>query len=134
MSLTEVYFKYERPGLILVEKLTERGMSCQWFYKSLFRARLDVDASSVQELNIMGFMDKLGGLFGETKSTATDTVKGPSQTLRENGIDPSNLKFSFNQDGIVGVSGHAASQSECDRICEVIKTIPSVTGVKNDII
>ena len=82
----------------------------------------------------MGFMDKLSDLLGDSKSTVTDSVKGPSQTLREHGIDPSNLKFSFNQDGIVGVSGHAASQSECDRICEVIKTIPSVTGVKNDII
>jgi hypothetical protein len=134
LSLTGIYFTYEHPGLILVGELVERGMSHQWFYKSLFRSRLGVDAGGVQERNIMGFMDKLGNLLGDTKSTATDTVKGPSQTLRENGIDPSNLKFSFNQDGTVGVSGHAASQSECDRICEVIKTIPSVSGVKNNII
>ena len=45
----------------------------------------------------MGFMDKLGTVFGGDKKAATDTVKGPSATLREHGIDPSNLKFGFNQ-------------------------------------
>lgn len=54
----------------------------------------------------MGFMDKLGTVFGGDKKAATDTVKGPSATLREHGIDPSNLKFGFNQDGSVTVSGH----------------------------
>ena len=59
MSLTEVYFKYEHPGLILVGKLVERGMSHQWFYKSLFRARLDVDATSIQERNILWIHGKI---------------------------------------------------------------------------
>ena len=82
----------------------------------------------------MGFMDKLGKMLGGDKSSATETVKGPSATLREHGIDPSNLKFSFNQDGTVTVAGHAQNQSECDRICEVIKDIPNVSGVTNNII
>lgn len=81
----------------------------------------------------MGFMDKLGGLFGGDKPAA-ETVKGPSAVLRENGIDPSNLKFSFNQDGSVAISGHAADQSECDRICEVVGDMAQVKGVRNDII
>lgn len=81
----------------------------------------------------MGFMDKLGDMFGSSKTIATDSTKGPSQTLRENGIDPSNLKFSFNQDGTVTISGPAADQAECDRICEVVAGIGTVTGVQNNI-
>ncbi len=55
----------------------------------------------------MGFMDKLSKMLGGDKSAPQETVKGPSATLREHGIDPSDLKFSFNQDGTVTVSGHA---------------------------
>jgi len=79
-------------------------------------------------------MDKLGKMLGGDKSPATETVKGPSATLRDHGIDPSDLKFSFNQDGSVTVSGHAQNQSECDRICEVVKGIPNVKGVTNNIV
>lgn len=82
----------------------------------------------------MGFMDKLGGIFGDDKAKATDTVKGPSATLKDNGIDPSDLKFAFNQDGSVAISGHAASQVECDRICEIVGGISSVSSVQNNII
>jgi len=82
----------------------------------------------------MGFMDKLGKMLGGDKSSTTETVKGPSATLREHGIDPSNLKFSFNQDGTVTITGHAQDQSECDRICEVVGGIPNVNGVTNNII
>lgn len=82
----------------------------------------------------MGFMDKLGKMLGGNKSPAAETVKGPSATLRDHGIDPSNLKFSFNQDGSVTVSGHAQDQAECDRICEVVKDIPNVKGVTNNIV
>jgi len=81
----------------------------------------------------MGFMDKLGKMFGDD-SPAAETVKGPSATLRDHGIDPSNLKFSFNQDGSVTVAGHAQDQAECDRICEVIKDIPNVKGVTNNMV
>jgi nucleoid-associated protein YgaU len=81
----------------------------------------------------MGFMDKLGGLFGGKKA-APETVKGPSTVLRENGIDPSNLKFSFNQDGSVTVAGHAADQAECDRICEVVGDMAQVKSVRNEIV
>ena len=82
----------------------------------------------------MGFMDKLGKMFGGDDASAAETVKGPSATLRDHGIDPSNLKFSFNQDGSVTVAGHAQNQSECDRICEVIRDIPNVNGVTSNIV
>ena len=81
----------------------------------------------------MGFMDKLGKMFGGD-APAAETVKGPSATLRDHGIDPSNLKFSFNQDGSVTGAGHARDQAECDRICEVIKDIPNVKGVTNNMV
>jgi len=82
----------------------------------------------------MGFMDKLSQAFGGDEKAASDTVKGPSATLREHGIDPSNLKFGFNQDGSVTVSGHVQDQAECDRICEVVGGIPNVSSVKNNMV
>ena len=82
----------------------------------------------------MGFMDKFSKILGGNKSAPVENVKGPSATLRENGIDPSDLKFSFNQDGSVTIAGQASNQSDCDRICEVIEGMPNVSGVKNDII
>jgi hypothetical protein len=82
----------------------------------------------------MGFMDKLGKMLGGDKSPAVETVKGPSATLRDHGIDPSNLKFSFSQDGTVTIAGNAQNQSECDRICEVIKDIPNVSSVINNMV
>ena len=82
----------------------------------------------------MGFMDKFSKILGGDKSAQPETVKGPSATLRDNGIDPAGLKFSFNQDGSITVAGHAPDQSECDRICQVIEGMPNVSGVKNNII
>ena len=79
----------------------------------------------------MGFMDKLGNLFGGSKPAITDSVKPAGQVLRENGVDTSSLKFKYNQDGTVEVSGTAASQKECDRICELIKDMPTTKGVQN---
>lgn len=82
----------------------------------------------------MGFMDKIGGMFGRNEPGPEDSIKPPSAVLRENGIDPSNLKFKFNQDGSMEVSGPVASQSECDRICELCKDIPSITTVQNNMV
>jgi LysM repeat protein len=80
----------------------------------------------------MGLIDTFSKILGLKDPGITDSIKPPSQVLKENGIDPSDLKFSFHQDGTIGVSGQAASQAECDRICELIKEIPSVTGVQNN--
>lgn len=77
----------------------------------------------------MGFMDKL---FGKSKPKITDSVKPAGQIIREDGIDTSNLKFKYHQDGTVEVNGIAASQQECDRICELIKEMPNTTKVQNN--
>ena len=79
----------------------------------------------------MGFMDKLGNLFGDSKPGITDSVKPAGQVLRENGIDTSSLKFKYNQGGSVEVSGTTTSQAECDRICELIKEMPTTSEVHN---
>ena len=79
----------------------------------------------------MGFMDKLGSLFGDSKPDITDSVKPAGQVLRENGIDTSSLKFKYNQDGSVEVSGTTTSQEECDRICELVKEMPTTSEVHN---
>ena len=82
----------------------------------------------------MGLFDKFSNILGGNKSAKTETVKGPSTILREHGIDPSNLKFTFNPDGAIGVGGQVADQSECDRICEVLEGMPNVSSVQNNII
>jgi len=82
----------------------------------------------------MGFMDKFSKILGGDKSVQPETVKGPSATLRGQGIDPSDLKFSFNQDGSITVAGHTSNQFECDRICQVIEGMPNVSGVKNEMV
>ena len=82
----------------------------------------------------MGFMDKISGMFGGNKPGPEDSIKPPSAVLRENGIDPSNLKFKFNQDGSMEVSGPVASQAEGDRICELCRGIPTITRVQNNMV
>jgi hypothetical protein len=76
----------------------------------------------------LGFLDKF------TKSPSNrpihaETVKGPSAVLREHGINPLSLKFSYGQDGSLTVSGPPVSQSDCKHICEVLETIPNVKSV-----
>lgn len=77
----------------------------------------------------MGFMDKLSG---KPKPSMTDTIKPVDQVIQENGIDTSTLEFKYHQDGTVEVSGTAVSQEECDRICELIRAMPTTTGVQNN--
>lgn len=82
----------------------------------------------------MGFSDIFGKKVNGNKPTAVDPVKGPSRILWEQGIDPSNLKFSFQQGGFVTVSGMVASQSESDLICQIISKTPYIKKVKNELI
>ncbi len=82
----------------------------------------------------MGFMDKLSNMLGGDKKPHTETVKGPSAVLRENGIDPSNLKFAFNADGSLGVEGKVHSKEAADSIVKVLQGIPNVTAVSNNLL
>lgn len=82
----------------------------------------------------MGFMDVFSKILGKDEPGIEDSIKPPSAVLRENGIDPSNLKFKFNQDGSMAVSGPVVSQSESDRICELCNDIPSISSVQNNMV
>ena len=79
----------------------------------------------------MGLMDKFSKMLG--RKPVTETVKGPSMVLREAGIDPSDLKFSFGADNSITVSGNASSQAECDSICQALKEMPNIKSVQNNI-
>jgi LysM repeat protein len=79
----------------------------------------------------MGIMDKFSKMLG--RKPAVETVKGPSTVLREAGIDPSDLKFSFGADKSIAVSGNAGSQAECDSICQALKEMPNIESVVNNI-
>jgi nucleoid-associated protein YgaU len=81
----------------------------------------------------MGFMDKFSKMIGGNKPSKIETVKGPSLTLKENGIDPAGLKFSFHKDGSIEVAGSADSQFDCDRICKVLGEMPNISSVKNSL-
>jgi len=82
----------------------------------------------------MGLMKKFSKLKGNSESNPTGTIKGPVATIRELGIDTSDLKFSLNQDGTVNITGYVRDQSDCDRICQLIKAMPGIVGVKNKLI
>ncbi len=78
----------------------------------------------------MGLFDFLKG---GKKAEATTSTKSPSQVLREAGLDPSTLKFGFGSDGTVTISGVAVSDSERQRIVNLVSEIPGVTSVNNQI-
>ena len=44
------------------------------------------------------------------------------------------LFYKISHSSQAGISGHAADQAECDRICELIGEIPNVSGVQNNIV
>lgn len=78
----------------------------------------------------MGFLDSLKKAVGGG-GKAPETVKGPSRTLRDAGIDPSGLDLKIGGDGSITVSGRVASQEQCDRICKVLEDMPNISGVNN---
>lgn len=80
----------------------------------------------------MGLFDSFKKAFGGGSAPA-ETVKGPSQVLRENGIDPSRLDVTINPDGTLSVSGRLDSQEECDKACQALEDMPNVKGVQNNI-
>ena len=82
----------------------------------------------------MGLFDKFTKILGGGKPDATEAVKGPSQVLREQGIDPSNLKFRFHSSGSIAVSGNVESQAECDSICKALEDMPNVSSVQNNMV
>jgi hypothetical protein len=80
----------------------------------------------------LGFLDKFTKSPGSERPVHVKTVKGPSAILREHGINPLSLKFSYGEDGSLTVSGPPVSRSDGKRICEVLETIPHVKSVNGN--
>lgn len=79
----------------------------------------------------MGFFDSLKKAMGGNKEPQPDVTVGPSQVLRDNGIDPSTLDFKFGSDGTVTISGTAASEAERQKIVELVSGIAGVSAVND---
>ena len=82
----------------------------------------------------MGLFDNLKNVLGGKKDDSiAGTTKAPSQVLRENGIDPGGLKFSFGADGTVTVKGHVQNEADKARIKQLLSGIPGIKKVEQDL-
>ena len=82
----------------------------------------------------MGILDNLKNVLGGKKDqTIAGATKAPSQVLKENGIDPSKLKFAFAADGTVTVSGQLARAEDEARIKDLLLGIPGIKKVVQDV-
>ena len=80
----------------------------------------------------MGIFDSIRNAFsgGEEKR---DTTVGPSQLLREAGLDPSGLKFGFGA-GRITVSGTIQDEADRGKILEILNGIESISEVEDHIL
>lgn len=82
----------------------------------------------------MGLFDNLKNvLSGKKDDSIAGTTKAPSQVLRENGVDPSGLKFAFGADGTVTVSGEVQKEADKASIKKLLMTIPGIKQVKQEL-
>jgi len=82
----------------------------------------------------MGLFDNLKNVLGGKKDNSIGAAtKAPSQVLKENGIDPSGLKFAFGADGTVTVTGEVQRESDKARVKQVLLGIPGVKQVKQEL-
>lgn len=79
----------------------------------------------------MGFLDSL---FGKDDDDATEGTKGPGMILREAGIDTSGIKFKFNSDGTLTVTGEVADEARRARIEEILQGVDQVKMVDNQLV
>ena len=80
----------------------------------------------------MGLFDSIKNTLGKSTPVA-DTTKSPSQWLREAGLDPSGLEFSFGNTSIA-VTGKIAGESERRNIVAVLSGIPGIESVEDHLV
>jgi nucleoid-associated protein YgaU len=80
----------------------------------------------------MGIFDSIKGAMGKAEPQA-DVTTAPSQLLREAGLDPSGLKFSFGNASI-RVSGTIPEESQRQKILDVLGGIPGIDSVQDDMV
>jgi nucleoid-associated protein YgaU len=79
----------------------------------------------------MGLFDTIKNTFSKSEP-ATDVTIAPSQLLREAGLDPSGLKFTFGNAEIT-VKGNISSESDRQKILGVLSGIPGIDSVQDQL-
>ena len=80
----------------------------------------------------MGIFDSIKNAFGGGEEDK-DTTTGPSQLLREAGIDPGGLKFGFGP-GTITVSGTIEDEADRARILDVLRGIEGISDVDDQML
>lgn len=78
----------------------------------------------------MGIFESIKNAFGNKAETETEAVVGPSQMLRDAGLDPGKLKFGFGP-GTISVSGEIAAEADRQRILDVLSRTPGISTVQD---
>lgn len=80
----------------------------------------------------MGLFDSIKNAMGGGKAEPEATV-GPSQLLREAGIDPSGLKFGFGT-GSISVSGTIKDEADRQKILDTLSSIKDISTVEDGMV
>jgi len=79
----------------------------------------------------MGIFESIKNAFGSKAEADTDAVVGPSQMLRDAGLDPGNLKFGFST-GTISVSGEIPDEADRQKILDVLARTPGISTVQDN--
>lgn len=79
----------------------------------------------------MGIFDSIKNALGGKSEPEADVTIGPSQMLRDAGLDPSRLKFGFSP-GTITVSGKIAAESDRQKILDVLAGAPGISTVQDN--
>jgi nucleoid-associated protein YgaU len=80
----------------------------------------------------MGIFDSIKNAFGGGEEEK-DTTTGPSQLLRQAGIDPGGLKFGFGT-GTITVSGTIEDEADRAKILAVLRGIEGISEVDDQML
>lgn len=80
----------------------------------------------------MGLFDSIKNAMGGGKAEPDVTV-GPSQLLREAGIDPAGLKFGFGT-GSISVSGTIKDEADRQKILDTLSSIKDISTVEDGMV
>jgi nucleoid-associated protein YgaU len=78
----------------------------------------------------MGIFDSIKNALG-SKEPEKDVTVGPSQLLREAGIDPAGLKFGFGT-GSIAVTGEIAAEADRQKILDTLSSIKGISTVEDN--
>ncbi|MFC1720291.1 LysM peptidoglycan-binding domain-containing protein [Pseudomonadota bacterium] len=76
----------------------------------------------------MGIFETIKNAFGNKADTEPAVVVGPTQMLRDAGLDPGKLKFGFSP-GSISVSGEIAVEADRQKILDVLAGTPGISNV-----